>query len=115
MTTAHLVSSQLFTHFHVTGSAVEIHVQVLDLAVFAKQILDVLLTGLLVNVRRDNDPALDAAHGRCVLGGAGVAGVCLAVFVVDGRLGNVDVHFCVGHDSGCVVIICSWLAGVFVV
>jgi hypothetical protein len=29
----------------------------------------------------------------------------LAVFVVDRRLGNVDVHFCVGHDCGCVFVI----------
>jgi len=76
-------------------------VQVLDLAKLSKQILDVLLTGFFVDVRRDNDPALDTAYGGCVLGGAGVAGVCLVVFVVDGRLGDVDVHFRVGHD--CVV------------
>jgi hypothetical protein len=103
--TAHAASLRSSTHFHITGSAVEVHVQVLDLAVFAKQILDVLFTGLLVDSGRDNDPALDAAHSGCVLGGAGVAGVCLAVFVVDRRLGNVDVHFCVGHDYGRVVVI----------
>jgi hypothetical protein len=50
-------------------------VQVLDLAVFTKQILNVLLTGFLVDVCRDNDPAFDAAHSGCVLGRAGVAGV----------------------------------------
>lgn len=74
-TAAHVASSQSSTHFHVTSPAVEVHVQVLDLAVFAKQILNVLLTGFLVDVRRDNDPALDAAYSGCVLGGAGVAGV----------------------------------------
>jgi hypothetical protein len=67
--------SRSFTHLYVTGSAVEVHVQVLDLAVFTKQILNVLLTGFLVDVCRDNDPAFDAAHSGCVLGRAGVAGV----------------------------------------
>ena len=58
--------------------------KVLDLAKLAKHVLNVLLARLLVYVRSDDDPALNAAHGGCVLGGARVlTGGRLAVLAVD--------------------------------
>ena len=61
-----------FTNLDVTGPAIKVHVEVLDLAKLAEHVLDVLLARLLVHVRSDDDPALNAAHGGCVLGGARV-------------------------------------------
>ena len=71
------------TNLDVTGSAIEVHVEVLDLAKLAKHVLDILLARLLMYVRGDDDPAFNATHGGCVFGGARVeAGGRLAVFVV---------------------------------
>jgi hypothetical protein len=86
-------------YLDVAAPAVQVEVQVLDLAVLAKGVVDGLLVGLLVHIGHDDDPALDGAHGRR-LG--------LRLHVVDlglggggrlGRAGLVDVHLYVGH--GC--------------
>lgn len=47
------------THLDVTSSAIQVHVQVLDLAVVAKQLLKVLLTGLFVDIGGYDNPAFN--------------------------------------------------------
>lgn len=85
-------------HFHVTRSSVQVHVQILDLSILSKHVLNVLLTRLLVHVGDNDDPAFYAAHSDCLLG-------CSSVVRVSGlpraswRRRLVDVHLCVGHDG----------------
>ena len=66
--------------------------QVLDLAVFAKQLLQIFFAGFFVHVGDEDDPAFDGTHGdrtRCCAGfGCGGSGG-----------GVVDVHFSVGHSG----------------
>ena len=86
----------------ITGPAVQIHVQVLDLAVLAKQLLEVFFAGFFVHVGHEDDPAFDGAHGdgagrgtrfaRRGLSGGAIGGV-------GGRL-RVDVHFIGSHCEG---------------
>lgn len=70
--------------------------QVLNGAVFAKHVLQVLLGGLLVDVGDDDDPAFDGADGSRAGGGGRVAGFGGG----RGALGLVNVHLGVGHDCG---------------
>lgn len=81
--------------------------QVLDLAVLAKHILDGLLVGLLVDVCDHDDPALDGADGgRATMGlhlgfvahRSGTAGG--SSLGGGGGGGVVDFHFHVGHFEG---------------
>ncbi len=46
--------------------------QVLDLAVFAEELLEVFFAGFFVDVGDDDDPAFDAADGDGAGGGARV-------------------------------------------
>lgn len=76
--------------------------QVLDLAILAKGVLNGLLVGFLVNVGDDDNPSLDGTHGgrfekrlhvvNLCRSGAGAGGSARG-----GRL--VDVHLYIGH--GC--------------
>jgi len=67
--------------------------QILDRAKLAKKILQILFGRLLMDIRDDDNPALDGAHGGCAGLGARVAGFGVG----GGLLGLVDVHFGVGH------------------
>jgi len=69
--------------------------QVLDLAVVRKFIIQILLAGLLVHVCDDDDPAFDGADGCRVR--VRLHGRCLAGCVWGVRFG-IDVHL-VGHDG----------------
>ena len=71
--------------------------QILNIAVLAKQFLEVLLAGLLVDVGDEDDPAFDGADGDGAGGGVLVRGGGFGA--VAGRGGAVDVHFVGGH--GC--------------
>lgn len=95
-----------FPYLDVTAPAVEVEVQVLDLAVLAKLVVDSLLVGLLVHIGHNDDPALDGAHGGRFAVGLHVVEFCLRR---DGRDGLVDVHFYVSH--GVVVGRCCWSFG----
>lgn len=83
-----------WAYLDVTAATVQVEVQVLDLTVLAKGVVDCLLINLLVQVCHDNDPALYGAHS----GGLGVrhhvVDLCLGGL---GRAGLVDVHLHVGH------------------
>lgn len=70
--------------------------QVLDLAKLPKQLLQVLLAGLLVDVRHQHDPPFDAAHRDRARGRADL-GRRLGLVGGRGWGGGVDVHFCGGH------------------
>ena len=80
-------------HLDVARPPIQIHVQVLDLAVVAKHLLEVLLAGFLVDVGHEDDPAFDGSDcyrtGRCAYLGGGAA-------VVVGW-GLIDIHLCVRH------------------
>ena len=54
--------SLLITHLDVTRPSIQVQMQVLDLAVVAKLVADILLRRLLVHVAHDHDPALDRPH-----------------------------------------------------
>jgi hypothetical protein len=79
--------------------------QVLDLSKVGELVIKVLLTGLLVNVGDNDDPALDRSDGGRIAvrghGGIGGAIVVLGIFGGEGRV-DVDVHFSVCHDVGIV-------------
>lgn len=100
-------------HLDVTCPAVQVHVQVLDGAKLAEQILQVLLGRLLVYVGDDDDPALDGAHS-CRAG----LGARIASLGIRGRgvalLGLVNVHFGVGHIEGHGLRVCVGAVGVTV-
>lgn len=93
-------------YLDVAAPAVEVEVQVLDLAVLAKLVVYGLLVGLLVYVGDDDDPALDGAHGSRFAVGLHVVDFCLRR---DGRDGLVDIHFYVGHCRLGVVV--CWTLG----
>ena len=96
------------TNLDVAAAAVEVQVQVLNLAVVAELVVDGLLVGLLVHVGHHDDPALDGAHRRRL-------GVRL--HVADLGLGRgrgraaadgarvVDVHLNVGHCCCLLVVV----------
>ena len=44
---------------------IQVHMQILDLAVFAKELLQILLAGLFMDIGDENDPAFDRADGDC--------------------------------------------------
>lgn len=83
------------SYLDVTAPPVEVEVQVLNLAVLAKGVVDCLLVDLLVQVCHDDDPALYGAHGGCLGVRHHVVDLCLGGL---GRAGLVDVHLHVGHD-----------------
>lgn len=83
------------SYLDVTAPPVEVEVQVLDLAVLAKGVVNCLLVDLLVQVRHDDDPALYGAHGGRLGVRHHVVDLCLGGL---GRAGLVDVHLHVGHD-----------------
>jgi hypothetical protein len=89
------------TYLDVTRPPVQVHVQVLDGAVLAKHVLQVLLGGLLVHVGDNDDPALDGAHGGCAGVGARIAGLGVRRRLLGllGLLRRVDVHLGVGHGG----------------
>jgi hypothetical protein len=95
---ATVLSRLLRTYLDVTCAAVQVHVQVLDGAVLAKHVLQVLLGRLLMHVGDDDDPALDGTHGGRAGLGARVAGLGVRRrgFLL---LGRVDVHLRVGHGG----------------
>lgn len=87
------------THLDITSSAIQIQMQVFDLSIIRKTIVQIFLAGFLMDISDDNDPALDGAHGGRV--GVGChAAVLRVVLCVFGGEGGVDVHFGVGHDCG---------------
>lgn len=98
----------LLAYLDVTAPAVEVEVQVLDLAVFAKFVVYGLLVGLLVHVGHDNNPALDGTHGGRFAVGLHVVDFCLGGHRRDGL---VDVHFYVGHGHGKVLGCKRWKTG----
>lgn len=55
------------THLHITGPAIQIEVQVLDLPILPKQILYVFLGSFLMHIGDDDDPAFYAAYRDRVL------------------------------------------------
>jgi len=61
------------TYLDVTRAPVEIQVQVLDFAVFAKEFRQILLASFLMHVCHDDDPAFDGANCDSVCGGSRVA------------------------------------------
>lgn len=94
------------TYLDIPGSPIEIEVEVLDFAVLSKQVRDVFLRRLLVDIRCDYDPAFNTAHGDgrlrgtrfgarrarllIVVGGGGVVLRCL-------RSGRQSVDFHLGR------------------
>jgi hypothetical protein len=83
------------TDLNITRPPIQIQVQILDLAIVRKLIVQILLASLLMHIRDDDDPAFDGADGcriRVRLHGCRFA-VCVW------RVGlSVDVHL-VGHDG----------------
>jgi len=65
------------TNLNVTSPPIQIQMQILDLAIIRKLIIQVLLTSLLMNIRDDDDPALDGSDGRRVR--VRLHGCCFAV------------------------------------
>lgn len=91
-------------YLDITTPSVQVEVQVLDFAVFAKLVVYGLLVGFFVDVSDDYDPAFDGAdgggagmslHGRG-LAGPGRRGRDLGFLLV---MRYVDVHFHVGHGG----------------
>jgi hypothetical protein len=79
--------------------------QILNLAIVPKQIGKILLARLLVDIGRDDDPALDAADGDGVGRGFGLGGGLgfgAAAAVVGSVGGLVDFHF--GRHGGWAVV-----------
>jgi hypothetical protein len=94
-------------YLDVARPPVEVHVQVLDGAELAKDVLQVLLGRLLVHVGDDDDPAFDGAHGCCARVGARFTGVAVGGGLGGGLGGRVNVHFGVGHvlfACGCCLV-----------
>lgn len=75
--------------------------QILDLAILAKRVLNGFLVGFLVNVGDNDDPALDGAHRGRFEQRLHVVHLCRrgASARSSARGGGlVDVHLYVGHD-----------------
>jgi hypothetical protein len=89
------------TCLDITTTSVQVEVEVLDLAVVAKLILQGLLVGLLVHIGDHYDPALDRTDG---------CGICVRLHVPNlglgglGGAGLVHLHLNVGHGV-------SWWCG----
>lgn len=88
--------------------------QILNLPKVRELIRDILLAGLLVHIRNNDDPSLDRADGCC----AGQSSERCGVQDWFGGGGwDVDVHLCVGHDEGSVrekvgeVVVCWSVVG----
>lgn len=98
--------------------------QILDVSILAKHVLNVFFRGLFVDVGHNDDPAFDTPDGGGVLGGSGVGGSGFAggrfgvfedffvviIVVQRGRLGSVG-HFRIGHfcGQGGVVVLVFWV------
>ena len=80
-------------YLDITCPAIEIEMQVLDLAILGKQVRDVFLRGLLVDIRRDHNPPFNTAHGHGGLSGSPFSSVLrprlLHAVVGGGRQGAV--------------------------
>jgi len=94
------------THLDVPTPPIQIHVHILDLAVLAKDVLQILFAGFFVYVCRDYDPALDTTDcrgaGRCACVRGRIAVAVVVGGAVAGGVGRfvarVEVHFCgFGH------------------
>ena len=89
------------THLNIPRPPIKIHMQILNIAILAKQLLKILLARLLMDVGDEDDPAFDGAHGhgagggRLLVRGWGFGGSTRAV--AGRRRGAVDVHFGGGH------------------
>ena len=87
------------TYLHIPSPPIQIQMQILDLSKIRKLIRDILLAGLLMHIRHNDDPSLDRADGCCA--GQGLEGCGVQSWCGDGGW-DVDVHLCVGHDEGLV-------------
>lgn len=79
------------THLHVTSSPIQVHVEVLDLSVFAKELLQVFLARFFVDVGDEDDPAFDGANGHSASRGTRVGGGRADTFYY------IEIHFCGCH------------------
>ena len=89
-----------FTHLHIPSPPIQIHMQILDLAKLAKELLYILLAGLFVYIRHHDDPALYAADRDRAGRGAGFVrarGGFLIAVAGGGGGGVVDVHLFGSH------------------
>ncbi len=86
------------TYLDISSPSVQVQMQVFDLPVLAKHILDILLGRLLVQIGDDDDPALDTTDGRCVRCRRAVATVLAGGVGRGGRRSLIDLHLRVGHN-----------------
>ena len=84
-------------HLNVTCSPVQVEVQVLDLAILGKLVVDGLLVRLFVHVGHHDDPALDGPHRRRFSVRLHVAHFGLRL---RGRRRLVHIHLDVRHGLG---------------
>lgn len=73
--------------------------QVLNGAVFAKELVQVFFAGFFVHVGYEDYPAFDGADGDGAGGGEEVGGGRFGCGGGGGGRGGVDVHFCGGHGG----------------
>jgi hypothetical protein len=62
-------------YLDITSPPIQVQMQILNCAIFAEHVLEILLGGFLVNVGDDDNPAFDGADGSCAGAGARVAGL----------------------------------------
>lgn len=88
-------------YLDVAASSVQIQMQILDLAILAKCVLNGFLVGFLVDVGDNDDPALDGAHSGRFEKRLHVVNLCRRRARARGCArgdGLVNVHLYVGHD-----------------
>ena len=83
------------TNLNITSPPIQIQMQIFNLSIIRKLIIQILLACFLMDIRDDDDPAFDRADGCRVR--VRLHGCRFAVYVCGMRLG-VDVHL-VGHDG----------------